>query len=103
MSNNFSINKEFLLKTAKDILEFNSPTGFCFEIMDKIEEIIKPFGYKFERNNKGCGIITVEGQNNHKTVGVCAHVDTLGAMVIYNSKRNFKVHYIRRSYSTNIR
>ena len=81
MSNNFSINKEFLLKTAKDILEFNSPTGFCFEIMDKIEEIVKSFGYKFERNNKGCGIITVEGQNNEKTVGLCAHVDTLGAMV----------------------
>ena len=40
MSNNFRIDKEFLLKTAKDILEFNSPTGFCFEIMDKIEEII---------------------------------------------------------------
>ena len=81
MSNNLSINKEFLLKTAKDILEFNSPTGFCFEIMDKIEEIVKSFGYKFERNNKGCGIITVEGQNNEKTVGLCAHVDTLGAMV----------------------
>ena len=47
MSNNFRIDKEFLLKTAKDILESNSPTGFCFEIMDKIEEIIKPFGYKF--------------------------------------------------------
>ena len=81
MSNNFRIDKEFLLKTAKDILEFNSPTGFCFEIMDKIEEIIKPFGYKFEKNNKGCGIITVEGQTNEKTIGICAHVDTLGAMV----------------------
>ena len=81
MSNNFSINREFLLKTAKDILEFNSPTGFCFEIMDKIEDIVKPFGYKFERNNKGCGIITVEGQSNEKTIGICAHVDTLGAMV----------------------
>ena len=53
MKSNFSVNKEFLLKTAKEILEFNSPTGFCFEIMDKIEAIIKPFGYNFERNNKG--------------------------------------------------
>ena len=44
MKSNFSVNKEFLLKTAKEILEFNSPTGFCFEIMDKIEAIIKPFG-----------------------------------------------------------
>ena len=37
MSNNLSINKEFLLKTAKDILEFNSHTVFCFEILDKKE------------------------------------------------------------------
>ena len=42
MKSNFSVNKEFLLRTAKEILEFNSPTGFCFEIMDKIEAIIKP-------------------------------------------------------------
>ena len=81
MIKNIKIKKEFLLKIAKEILEFNSPTGFCFEIMDKIEEIIKPFGYKFERNNKGCGIITVEGQSSEKTIGLCAHVDTLGAMV----------------------
>lgn len=81
MSREFSINKNYLLKTAKDILEFDSPTGFCFEIIDKIEEIIKSFEYKFERNNKGCGIITVEGESSEKTIGLCAHVDTLGAMV----------------------
>ena len=28
-------NKEFILKTAKEILEFDSPTGFCFEIINK--------------------------------------------------------------------
>ncbi|WP_195987666.1 M42 family metallopeptidase [Clostridium sp. D53t1_180928_C8] len=81
MSKEFSIDREFLLKIAKEILEFNSPTGFCFEIMDRIEEIIKSFGYKFERNNKGCGIITIEGESSEKTIGLCAHVDTLGAMV----------------------
>ena len=81
MSKEVSIDRGFLLKTAKEILEFNSPTGFCFEIMDRIEEIIKSFGYKFERNNKGCGIITVEGESSDKTIGLCAHVDTLGAMV----------------------
>ena len=77
----FKINKEYLLKTAKEILEFNSPTGFCFEIMDKIESIVKPFGYKFERNNKGGGIITIPGKSNEKVIGLSAHVDTLGAMV----------------------
>lgn len=81
MSREFNINKEFLLNTANEILKFHSPTGFCFEIMNKIESIVLPFGCKFEKTNKGCGIITVEGESKDKTIGLCAHVDTLGAMV----------------------
>ncbi|WP_252254352.1 M42 family metallopeptidase [Clostridium sp. ZBS12] len=75
------INKEYILKTAKEILEFNSPTGFCFDIMKKIEEIAKGFGYKFETTRKGCGIITVKGESDEEVIGLSAHVDTLGAMV----------------------
>ena len=76
-----NINKEYILKTAKEILEFNSPTGFCFDIMKKIEEIAKGFGYKFETTRKGCGIITVKGESDKEVIGLSAHVDTLGAMV----------------------
>ena len=75
------VNKEYLLKTAKEILSFDSPTGFCFEIMDLIEEKVKAFGYSLERTNKGCGIITVPGERDEKVIGLAAHVDTLGAMV----------------------
>ena len=81
MSNKNNINKEFVLNIAKEILEFDSPTGFCFEIINKIEDIIKGIGYKFEKTNKGCGVITIDGESNEKTIGLCAHVDTLGAMV----------------------
>ncbi|AOR23323.1 M42 family metallopeptidase [Clostridium taeniosporum] len=76
-----NINKEYILKTAKEILEFNSPTGFCFNIMRKIEEIAKGFGYEFETTRKGCGIITIKGESNDEVIGLSAHVDTLGAMV----------------------
>ncbi|NFG59822.1 M42 family metallopeptidase [Clostridium botulinum] len=76
-----NINKEYILKTAQEILEFNSPTGFCFDIMKKIEEIAKGFGYKFETTRKGCGIITVKGESDEEVIGLSAHVDTLGAMV----------------------
>ena len=75
------INKEYVLNTAKKILEFNSPTGFCFEIMDYIKDIVESFGYEFETTNKGCGVITVKGKKEDKVVGLSAHVDTLGAMV----------------------
>ena len=32
------INKEFVLETAKALLEHHSPSGFCFEIMDEIRK-----------------------------------------------------------------
>jgi putative aminopeptidase FrvX len=76
-----SINKKYILDTAKEILEFHSPTGFCFEIMDKIKDIAEGFGYDFETTNKGCGIITIKGNSDDKVIGLSAHVDTLGAMV----------------------
>ncbi|MGL4849688.1 MAG: M42 family metallopeptidase [Clostridium sp.] len=78
---NYKVDKELVLKRAKEILEFDSPTGFCFEIINKIEEIVKEYGYNFEKTNKGCGIITIDGESNEQTIGLCAHVDTLGAMV----------------------
>ena len=78
---NISINKKYILDTAKEILTFDSPTGFCFDIIKLIEEKAKNFGYSFETTNKGCGIITVPGSSNEKVIGLSAHVDTLGAMV----------------------
>ena len=76
-----AINKKYILDTAKEILEFHSPTGFCFEIMDEIKSIAEGFGYDFETTNKGCGIITIKGESQDKVIGLSAHVDTLGAMV----------------------
>ena len=42
----YCINRDYVLNTAKKILEFDSPTGFCFDIMKIIEEIAGSFGYK---------------------------------------------------------
>ncbi len=75
------INKEYVLDVAKEILEFDSPTGFCFEIIDKIRDIVRELGYSFETTNKGCGIITIQGKSDERILGLSAHVDTLGAMV----------------------
>ena len=76
-----NINKDFILNVAEEILKFNSPSGFCFEIMKKVEKIVKDLGYDLELTNKGCGIITIPGESCEKVIGLAAHVDTLGAMV----------------------
>ncbi|MCX0358124.1 M42 family metallopeptidase [Clostridium perfringens] len=76
-----SINKDFILDVAKEILSFHSPSGFCFEIMEKVERIVNNLGYDLELTNKGCGVITIPGESDEKVIGLAAHVDTLGAMV----------------------
>lgn len=76
-----NINKNYILEIAKDILSCNSPSGFCFEVMEKVKNIAEGFGYTFEQTNKGGGIITIPGISNETTIGLSAHVDTLGAMV----------------------
>lgn len=78
---NYRVNKDYVLNTAKRILEFDSPTGFCFDIMEEIKKIAIGFGYEFSTTRKGCGVITVKGESNERVIGLAAHVDTLGAMV----------------------
>ncbi|GAA0182894.1 M42 family metallopeptidase [Clostridium sediminicola] len=78
---NYNINKDYITKILEDILNTASPSGFCHEIMNKIEKYVKEFGFEFEKTNKGCGIITLPGGNSDYVIGLSAHVDTLGAMV----------------------
>nr|WP_234417266.1 MULTISPECIES: M42 family metallopeptidase [unclassified Lysinibacillus] len=76
-----TINKERVLQIATDLLQQHSPTGYCHEIMDKVEQFVQQTGYQFERTLKGGGIISIPGANEGKVIGLSAHVDTLGAMV----------------------
>lgn len=78
---NLVVNKQYVLDTAKEILECDSPSGFCYDVMKIIEAKATGFGYGFERTQKGCGIITIPGKSEAKVIGLSAHVDTLGAMV----------------------
>lgn len=77
----YRINKDYLQEVLKMLLTTPSPSGFCHDIMVKIEEEVNRLGYSFERTMKGCGIVTIPGKNPQYTVGLSAHVDTLGAMV----------------------
>lgn len=73
--------KDYLFDTAKTIFGIDSPTGYYHAVIKKVEEIATGLGYQFEQIEKGCGIITIEGDDNSRTVMMAAHVDTLGLMV----------------------
>ena len=74
-------NKEYTLGLLKRIVDIPSPTGYCKNIVNEIEKITNENGYKFEKNQKGNGIITIDGEDNSYCIGIPVHVDTLGFMV----------------------
>lgn len=72
--------KDYYFQTAKQIFEIPSPTGYYTEIAEVLKKFALDTGAHFERTNKGCFVLTVKGESD-KTLGLCAHADTLGAMV----------------------
>lgn len=76
-----SVNKEFTLKILEEIINIPSPTGYCKNVINHIESVASHYGFKFTKNNKGNGIIEIEGMDNSHTIGIPVHVDTLGLMV----------------------
>lgn len=78
MNNN--INKSYINETLKTLLKTPSPSGFCQNIMAFIKKEVSNLGFNYDDTQKGCGVISVKGKDNY-TLGLSAHVDTLGAMV----------------------
>ena len=75
------MNKDYVLNMAKRILSIDSPSGYTKSAIEFLKEEAESMGYTTERNAKGNLLITVEGKDNSRTVGVSAHTDTLGLMV----------------------
>lgn len=76
-----NFDKEYVLHVLTTILGIDSPSGYTDKVIDQIEEFAKELDLPFEKTEKGNGIIFVAGKDASRTVGVSAHVDTLGAMV----------------------
>ncbi len=73
--------KEYISTITKEIMAIDSPSGYCHNVISFLGEKVKELGFGYEVTNKGCAIITVEGKDDSMTVGLSAHVDTLGLMV----------------------
>ena len=73
--------RESLFDYCRRIFAVDSPSGYTASVMSLIRQIAEGLGYSFALTRKGCAVITIEGRSAEKTVGLSAHVDTLGAMV----------------------
>ena len=72
--------KEYILDCLKEIISVDSPSGFTVNVMKKLANIVEKLGYKAIYTEKGNLIVEVFA-SNERTIGLAAHVDTLGLMV----------------------
>lgn len=71
---------DYIIKAIDKLVNIPSPSGFTKDVMDYVKSEAEGFGYSCEMSRKGGLIISVPG-NSDRTIGLSAHVDTLGAMV----------------------
>lgn len=71
---------EYMIKTIEALVNIPSPSGFTKDVMEFVKSEAEGFGYSCEYSHKGGLIISVTGKKD-ETLGLSAHVDTLGAMV----------------------
>ena len=71
---------ELNYKLLEQIINIDSPTGYCSKVINYSETVVKELGFNYTKNQKGNLIVSVEGKSDY-TVGLSAHVDTLGLMV----------------------
>lgn len=72
--------KSYVIESLKELVNIPSPSGFTKEVMNYVEKEATSMGYSCVYTNRGGLIIQVKGHND-ETIGLSAHVDTLGAMV----------------------
>lgn len=75
------LNRDYIASLLQALLLTPSPSGYCMDIMKRMEDEASKLGFALETTPKGNGIITIAGQNSDEAIGLTAHVDTLGAMV----------------------
>lgn len=69
------------LRYVTALLGKDSPSGFTAAAVDEAAKLAAELGLETRRSGKGNLTILVPGRDHSRTVGLCAHVDTLGLMV----------------------
>ena len=77
----YNIDKKYLLDSFRKIVETPSPTGYYVKLNPVMKQMAEELGYTVTYDKKSTTYITIEGEDNSKTVQVGAHADTLGMVV----------------------
>lgn len=73
----FFVDEKFLLDCFQDIVNTPSPVGYPVLLNPVLERYAAMFDLAVTYDNRGTPYITLEGQDDSRTVLVGAHADTL--------------------------
>ena len=76
----YEIDREYLTRTLKTVIDVPSPVGYYRELNPVLEELASSLGYTVTYDNRLTAYIVVEGESD-RTVEIGAHADTLGLMI----------------------
>ncbi|MBI6873521.1 M42 family metallopeptidase [Clostridium aciditolerans] len=65
----------------RNLLTTPSPSGFTNKVMNYMKYELDLLKVPYTTTNKGCLIVTLDGENSEYQKTISAHIDTLGAMV----------------------
>ncbi len=77
----YQIDKDYLLDCFRELVNTPSPVGYYPLLKPVLERLGASFGYPVTYDRRETPYITLEGQDNSKTVMIGAHSDTLGLMI----------------------
>lgn len=77
----YDFDKDFFRSCFQDLVNTPSPVGYYVEANPVLERYASMFGHTVTYDNRSTAYITLEGEDNSKTVMVGAHMDTIGLIV----------------------
>jgi len=77
----YNIDREYLVNCFRDIVSVPSPVGYYVKLNPVLEKLAAKLGQQITYDNKSTAYITLDGEDNSKTVLVGAHADTIGMVV----------------------
>ncbi|MHA2225722.1 MAG: M42 family metallopeptidase [Candidatus Hodarchaeales archaeon] len=75
------ISINYIHEILTQVLTTPSPSGFTHKVIELVKKEAEKLEFNVNLTKKGTAIITLQGKDPTKVIGLTAHVDTLGAMV----------------------
>ena len=76
-----NIDKKELVELCEEFINVPSPVSYYEEVGALLEKKAAEFGYEVTYDRKRTAYITLEGEDNSKTVCMGAHLDTIGLVI----------------------